>query len=128
MLVNVKAHKRHLANGKIITIKGYTYDDKSGRSYVKRQSSYKKRYSSGDELKSAAEKRKSQIKELYKSYHIKAPSGKGAETHTIAFHKKALAIMKGMRKSGKSIDRNLAYAIAMKQLGRDKAVMKKHWR
>lgn len=126
MLKHVKSYKRRLPSGKIITVKGYSYDD--GKSNIKRDRSYSSRKNSrGAELLNAADKRKQQIKELYKAARIKAPSGKGRETHTVAFHKKALEVMKGMRKAHKPVDRNMAYAIAMKQLGRDKAVLKKHW-
>lgn len=34
--------------------------------------------------------------------------------------------MGSMKKSGKGVNRNEAYAIAMKQLGRKKSVLKKH--
>ena len=53
-----------------------------------------------------------------------APKGKGI--HTVAFHERAAKIMGSMKKSGKGVNRNEAYAIAMKQLGRKKSVLKKH--
>lgn len=58
------------------------------------------------------------IKALYKKAGLKAPNGKGI--HTEAFHRRAVAIMK----SGTA--KSIAYATAMKQLGRDKSVHKSH--
>lgn len=63
------------------------------------------------------------IMELYRAAKQKAPKG-GKEIFTQKFHERALAIKKGNPKMPMSE----AYAIAMKQVGRDKAVNKSHQR
>jgi hypothetical protein len=60
-----------------------------------------------------------QIKAMYKKAGVRAPNGKGV--HTKAFHSRATKIMQS------GTPRTTAYATAMKQLGRNKAVKKSHW-
>lgn len=69
--------------------------------------------------------REAKINSFYTSRGLKPPKGKGI--HSVSFHKRAAIIMGSMQKSGK-LNKNEAYAIAMKQLGRDKSVLKKHRR
>ena len=59
------------------------------------------------------------IKKIYRKKGLKPPKGKGE--HTVAFHKRAAAMMAA------GIPKNFAYATAMKNLGRNKAVHKSHW-
>lgn len=69
----------------------------------------------------------SRINKVHKAYEeagVPAPKGKGI--HTVAFHERAAEIMGSMKKSGKKVNRNLAYAVAMKQLGQGKSVLKEH--
>lgn len=67
------------------------------------------------------------IKKIYKKAGIKAPKGKGE--HTVKFHKRATSIMKGYKKGGLTEEeKNISYATAMKQLGRNKSVNKSHRR
>lgn len=61
------------------------------------------------------------IMKLYTSQGLTPPVGKGE--HTYAFHKRATDIMVNNR----SMPRSEAYAIAMKQLGRNKSVKRSHW-
>lgn len=61
------------------------------------------------------------IKQLYRNAKMKPPKGKGE--HTEAFHKRAIAI----KKSNPEYSMDIAYATAMKQLGRNKAVNPSHW-
>lgn len=68
-----------------------------------------------------------EIKKLYTSKGLKAPKGKGE--HTLAFHKLATAIMESEKKGGLTEkEKQIAYATAMKRLGRNKAVNKSHRR
>jgi hypothetical protein len=68
-----------------------------------------------------------EIKKLYTSKGITPPKGKGI--HTTAFHKQASAIMKSESKGGLTeTEKKIAYATAMKNLGRNKAVKKSHQR
>ena len=60
------------------------------------------------------------INKRYTDVGLEPPKGKGL--HTVAFHKRAIAIMKG----NPDMPRDRAYAIAMKQLGRNKAVKTAH--
>jgi hypothetical protein len=66
------------------------------------------------------------VKKLYKAAGLPAPKGKGE--HTMAFHKKAIAVAKSYVKRGDSPKEALkkAYPTAMKQLGKKKAVKKAH--
>jgi len=67
-----------------------------------------------------------EIKTLYKEAGIKPPKGKGM--HTILFHKKAISIMKGYMSNGlTNEERNISYATAMKLLGKNKSLKKKHY-
>jgi len=61
-----------------------------------------------------------EIKALYRNRGLTPPKGKGE--HTKAFHKRAVSIMS----SNKGMPKSMAYAIAMKQLGRDKSVNPSH--
>jgi hypothetical protein len=65
------------------------------------------------------------IKNIYSSKGLKAPKGKGE--HTVKFHKIASAILKSESKDGiTNKEKKIAYATAMKKLGRNKAVNKSH--
>jgi len=67
------------------------------------------------------------IKKIYSSKGLKAPKGKGE--HTVKFHKMASAIMKSESKGGLTKkEKSIAYATAMKKIGRNKSVNKSHWR
>jgi hypothetical protein len=79
--------------------------------------------SKGSEFKA---KRHAKIMSMYDEAGVSRPVGKGE--HTVEFHKRATDIMAGMKKSDKGVNKNLAYAIAMKQLGRNKSVLKSHQR
>ncbi len=72
-------------------------------------------------------KNQEQITALYHNAGLPAPIGKGE--HTIAFHKAVVAIAKDFIKDGDSSKEALskAYPIAMKQMGRNRAVKKEHW-
>lgn len=63
-----------------------------------------------------------QIKNLYREKGLTPPVGKGE--HTMAFHREATSIMA----DNPSMPKSEAYAISMKDLGRNKAVNKSHWR
>ena len=62
-----------------------------------------------------------QIKKIYTSRGVKPPNGKGI--HTPAFHK----IVAGIKSKGKADGVN-PYAIAMRRLGKKKAVNPSHQR
>lgn len=84
-----------------------------------------RRFGEGEELKKKFSK--SRIKRVNKAYEdadVEAPKGKGI--HTVAFHERAAKIMGSMKSSGKKVNKNMAYAIAMKQLGKKKSVLKPH--
>lgn len=67
------------------------------------------------------------IKKIYESKGLTAPKGKGE--HTPKFHKVASAILKSESKDGiTKKEKTIAYATAMKMLGRDKSVNKSHRR
>jgi len=86
-----------------------------------------RRFGDGAELsKKFSESRIRKVNEAYTDKGITPPEGKGI--HTVAFHERATAIMGSMKKSGKKVDKGIAYAIAMKQLGKNKAVLKGHRR
>jgi len=67
-----------------------------------------------------------EIKKMYQDAGLPAPDGKGI--HTKAFHELAIKIAKDYVKKGDSPKEALskAYPIAMKQLGKEKAVKKAH--
>lgn len=84
-----------------------------------------RRFGNGEEIKSKFSK--SRIKRVNKAYddaEVTPPKGKGI--HTVAFHERAAKIMGSMKSSGKKVNKNMAYAIAMKQLGKKKSVLKEH--
>lgn len=84
-----------------------------------------RRFGEGSELeKKFSASRINRVNKSYDEAGVSAPKGKGI--HTVAFHERASEIMGSMRKSGKGVNRNVAYAIAMKQLGRNKSVLKPH--
>ena len=60
---------------------------------------------------------------MYEKKGVPKPEGKGI--HTVKFHKVATGIMESMKKSGNPVDKNIAYATAMKKLGRNKSVLAK---
>lgn len=60
-----------------------------------------------------------EIKELYRKRGVTPPEGKGI--HTKEFHDLASKLMQ------EGMDKDVAYATAMKKLGRDRAVKKEHW-
>jgi hypothetical protein len=61
------------------------------------------------------------IAEIYRKHPgVHPPVGKGL--HTPAFHAMAADLMES------GTDRDIAYATAMKRLGRNRAVMPSHWR
>lgn len=67
------------------------------------------------------------IKKIYSSKGLTAPKWKWE--HTVAFHKRATAIMEWYKKWWLTKEeKNIAYATAMKQLGRNKSVNKSHRR
>ncbi len=61
------------------------------------------------------------IKNLYRKANLTPPVGKGE--HTLAFHAMAVTI----KKENPNMPMSVAYAIAMKELGRNKAVNRSHW-
>lgn len=68
-----------------------------------------------------------EIKELYTKKGLITPNGKGM--HTKKFHKIATGIMESESKDVLTDkEKSIAYATAMKRLGRDKSVKKSHWR
>jgi hypothetical protein len=73
-------------------------------------------------------KNQADITKVYKSAGLPAPVGKGE--HTMAFHKKVVAIAKSYVSKGDSPKEALkkAYPTAMKQLGASKAVQPGHQR
>jgi len=68
------------------------------------------------------------IKDIYRKAGIKPPKGKGM--HTEAFHRRAVQIMKGYLGKGglTKKEKQIAYATAMKRLGRNKSVNPSHRR
>lgn len=66
------------------------------------------------------------VNSAYEEADVSAPKGKGI--HTVAFHERAAKIMGSMKKRGKPVNKNMAYAVAMKQLGGKKSVLKAHRR
>lgn len=109
----MKRHKvtRHCKSGKCVTYwRGNGGSPKTGE---------------GCELeKKFSSSRIKRVKDAYSDAGVSAPKGKGI--HTVAFHERAAEIMGSMRKSKKPVNRNVAYALAMKQLGRNKSVLKSH--
>lgn len=84
-----------------------------------------RRFGEGCEFeKKFSSSRINRVNNAYEDAGVSAPKGKGL--HTVAFHERAAEIMGSMKKSGKGVNRNMAYAIAMKQLGRSKSVLKPH--
>ena len=61
------------------------------------------------------------IRKLYRQADVKAPDGKGL--HTKKFHEIAVAI----KRDNPNLSMSSCYAIAMKKLGRNKAVKQSHW-
>lgn len=109
----MRRHKvtRHCKSGKVITY----WRGKEGS----------RRFGEGCELeKKFYASRIKRVNDAYSNAGVSAPKGKGI--HTVAFHERAAKIMQSMKKSGKGVNRNAAYAIAMKQLGRKKSVLKPH--
>lgn len=109
----MKRHKvtRHCKSGKCVT---YWRGNEGSRRFGD-GCEFEKRFSSS---------RINRVNKAYDDAGVTPPKGKGI--HTVAFHERATAIMGSMKKSGKKVDKNKAYAIAMKQLGRDKSVLKNH--
>jgi phosphatidylethanolamine-binding protein (PEBP) family uncharacterized protein len=66
------------------------------------------------------EKHEPKIIRTYTEAGITPPKGKGM--HTLKFHQMAVALMK------KGLPKDMAYATAMKKLGRDRSVKKSHRR
>lgn len=62
------------------------------------------------------------IRKIYKQAGVKTPDGKGI--HTEKFHEMAVAI----KRDNPKLSMSSCYAIAMKKLGREKAVKKSHQR
>lgn len=86
-----------------------------------------RRFGEGCEFeKKFSSSRINRVNSAYEDAGVEAPKGKGI--HTVAFHERAAKIMKSMKKSKKGVNKNTAYAIAMKQLGRNKSVLKEHRR
>lgn len=84
-----------------------------------------RRFGEGCEFeKKFSSTRINRVNSAYDDAGVSAPKGKGI--HTVAFHERAAKIMGSMKKSGKKVNRGVAYATAMKQLGRDKSVLKNH--
>lgn len=109
----MKRHKvtRHCKSGKCVTY----WRGKGGS----------RKYGDGCELeKKFSSSRVKRVNKAYEDADVSAPDGKGI--HTVAFHERAAKIMGSMKSSGKEVNRNLAYALAMKQLGRKKSVLKGH--
>lgn len=77
-----------------------------------------------------------EIKKIYRKAGVTPPKGKGV--HTAKFHKMAAGILKSMKPKSESVDitewtpseeqKRIAYATAMKRLGKQKAVKKGHRR
>ena len=116
MPIKIKTHKRKGKN-KVSVVREHT---RKGSECSKKKGScsgceYEKKFS-----KSRIKK----VKDAYEDENVTPPEGKGI--HKVAFHERAAKIMGSMKKSGKKVNRNMAYAIAMKQLGRDKSVLKEH--
>lgn len=111
----MRRHKvtRHCKSGKTVTY----WRGKEGS----------RRFGDGCEFeKKFSASRINRVNRAYDKAGVEAPVGKGI--HKVAFHERAAAIMGSMKKSGKPVNRNMAYAIAMKQLGRKKSVLKEHQR
>lgn len=109
----MKRHKvtRHCKSGKCIT---YWRGQEGSR-----------RFGDGKEFENKfSSSRINRVSEAYDEAGVAPPEGKGI--HTVAFHERAAKIMGSMKKSGKGVNRNIAYATAMKQLGEDKSVLKSH--
>lgn len=102
---------RHCKSGKCVTY----WRGKEGSRRFGEGCEFEKKFSSS---------RVNRVNRAYDDAGIEAPKGKGI--HTVAFHERAASIMGSMKKSGKGVNRNMAYAIAMKQLGRNKSVLKSH--
>ncbi|WAX08806.1 hypothetical protein BS162P1_00027 [Bacteroides phage BS162P1] len=111
----MKRHRvtRHCKSGKCVTY----WRGKEGSRRFGEGSEFEKKFSSS---------RVNRINRAYDEAGVSAPKGKGI--HTVAFHERATAIMGSMKKGNKPVNRNMAYAIAMKQLGRKKSVLKPHRR
>jgi hypothetical protein len=103
--VTVSSHTRRTKKGKITTVKTHT------RSQEK------------------AMQRADKVRSLYTKIGVPPPKTDRA-IHSVAFHKRATAIMAGMmkRKGIGAVDKNLAYALAMKQIGYKRSVLKAHKR
>lgn len=68
-----------------------------------------------------------EIKDIYRKKGLTPPEGKGI--HTKPFHQRAADIMEGYSKNGiTEKEKNISYATAMKQLGRNKSVNPSHRR
>lgn len=109
----MRRHKvtRHCKSGKCVTY----WRGKEGSRRCGEGNEYEKKFSAS---------RVKKVKSAYEKAGVREPEGKGI--HTVAFHERAAAIMGSMKKSGKKVNRNVAYATAMKQLGRKKSVLKDH--
>lgn len=115
MTTKVKTHKRKKKNGVSVVREHSRKDGKSTRK------------GAGDEFeKKFSASRINRVNKAYDDEGLKPPKGKGI--HKVAFHERAAKIMGSMKKSGKGVNKNLAYAIAMKQLGKKKSVLKEHQR
>jgi len=64
------------------------------------------------------------IKKIYRDAGFKKLPFKGKGIHKVAFHKLAVKI----KKNNPQYTWQQCFATAMKQLGRNRAVRKKHWR
>ena len=109
----MKRHRvtRHCKSGKTVT--------------YWRGSEGSRRFGDGCEFeKKFSSSRINRVNKAYDEAGVTPPKGKGV--HTVAFHERATKIMESMKKSGKPVNRNMAYAIAMKQLGKEKSVLKDH--
>lgn len=72
-------------------------------------------------------KQSKSIKNAYTSKWLTPPKWKWE--HTLKFHKMASSIMEWMKKGWVTKkEKSIAYATAMKKLGRNKAVNKSHWK
>ena len=109
----MKRHKvtRHCRSGKTVT---YWRGTEGSR-----------RFGDGCEFeKKFSASRINRVNKSYDDAGVEPPKGKGI--HKVAFHERAAKIMGSMKKAGKKVNRNMAYAIAMKQLGKKKSVLKSH--
>lgn len=117
-MTNVKKHTRKGKN-KATVVRQHTRKDKDCAKCGH------KKYGEGCEFsKKFSKSRMERVDKAYEDAGVTPPEGKGI--HKVAFHERAAKIMESMKKSGKPVNRNMAYAIAMKQLGKKKSVLKDH--